>query len=71
MVSPYKIICSCSMQKEVTDVISVTEDKTIVCEMTYQIECPNWNESYCKKHLSITLPPGIRPDPIETNLRNQ
>lgn len=71
MVRPYKIVCPCSKQNEVTDVISVTEDETIVCEMTYQVECPNSNESYCNKYLAITLPPGIRPKPIDINLRNQ
>ena len=71
MVRPYKIICSCSKVKEVTDVINVVEDDAIKCEMTYQIECPNSLEPYCNKYIAITLPPGIRPDSSGINLRNQ
>lgn len=68
MIKRFKIICSCSQRKEISDGIIVEEDPSIKTELSYEIKCPNEHEAYCKKYLTIKLPPGVKPDSNETGI---
>ena len=63
------VTCNCKDKKKFIYPVQVEEPQSGSAVISMQIECPYSYEKDCIKHLTIQLPPGMKPKNNENILR--
>lgn len=64
------VTCTCKEKREFIYPVQVENSQSESTIISMQIDCPFTRDKNCVQHLTIQLPPGMKPKSDENILRN-